>query len=162
VDGWPRSTPGVASCNSSPSRRHSAIVTDDSMPGDAQVLVHANLGEDRPKGVRRVVAGLRRPLTDRRQPLQPARHQQIDPKLGRFLSKNLAGYLIPVQADVPDLDASFIEDEVDVHANLLGAKGIGELTAVGVGAAIANAVFHATGTRVRELPITPEALLPPP
>jgi xanthine dehydrogenase YagR molybdenum-binding subunit len=85
---------------------------------------------------------------------------EMDPDLGRFLSKNLAGYLVPVQADVPELDASFIEDEVDLHASPLGAKGIGELPAVGVGAAIANAVFHATGLRVRELPITPEALLP--
>jgi xanthine dehydrogenase YagR molybdenum-binding subunit len=86
-------------------------------------------------------------------------HSEMDAGLGRFLSKNLAGYLVPVQADVPDLDVSFIEDEVDERASLLGAKGVGELSAVGVGAAVANAVFHATGTRVRELPITPEALL---
>jgi len=85
----------------------------------------------------------------------------VDAELGRFVSKNLAGYLVPVSADVPDLDASFIEDEVDEHASLLGAKGVGELGAVGAGPAIANAVFHATGVRVRDLPIRPEALLQP-
>ncbi|MDQ6774073.1 MAG: xanthine dehydrogenase family protein molybdopterin-binding subunit [Candidatus Dormibacteraeota bacterium] len=84
---------------------------------------------------------------------------EMDPGLGRFLSKNLAGYLVPVSADVPELDASFIEDEYDPHAGALGAKGIGELGAVGVGPAIANAVFHATGVRVRELPIRPEMLM---
>lgn len=84
---------------------------------------------------------------------------EVDQNLGRFVSKNLAGYLVPVSADVPPLDASFIEDEVDEAASLLGAKGIGELGAVGVGPAIANAVHHATGVRVRDLPIRPETLL---
>lgn len=81
-----------------------------------------------------------------------------EPHLGRWVAKNLAGYLLPVNADVPDLSVSFV-DEYDEHAGALGAKGIGELGAVGVSAAIANAVHHATGTRVRDLPITPEALL---
>lgn len=84
---------------------------------------------------------------------------ETDLHLGRFLSKNLAGYLVPVNADVPDLDVSFIEDEVDPHAGRIGGKGVGELGAVGVGAAIANAIFHATGVRVRELPVRPEMLL---
>ncbi|HUA45707.1 MAG TPA: xanthine dehydrogenase family protein molybdopterin-binding subunit [Solirubrobacteraceae bacterium] len=83
----------------------------------------------------------------------------IDLNLGRFISKNLAGYLVPVNADVPELDASFIEDEVDEIASPLGAKGIGELGAVGAAPAIANAVYHATGVRIRELPIRPEMLL---
>ena len=81
----------------------------------------------------------------------------MDHKLGRYLSKNLAGYLLPVNADVPDIDVSFVE-EIDVHASAIGARGIGELGATGVGAAIANAVFHATGLRVRELPVRPEHL----
>jgi xanthine dehydrogenase YagR molybdenum-binding subunit len=81
-----------------------------------------------------------------------------DPGLGRFLSKNLSGYLVPVNADVPEIDASFVE-EFDPHASPLGARGIGELGAIGVGPAIANAVFHATGVRVREVPIRPEHLL---
>lgn len=76
----------------------------------------------------------------------------FEPALGRFRSKNLAGYLIPCNADVGDIDVSFVDDH-DFHASPLGAKGIGELGAVGVSAAIANAVFHATGRRVRELPI---------
>jgi xanthine dehydrogenase YagR molybdenum-binding subunit len=82
----------------------------------------------------------------------------MDHRLGRFLSKNLCGYLVPVNADVPDLDVAFVEEH-DTIANPIGARGIGELGAIGVGAAIANAVFHATGVRVRELPIRPEHLL---
>ncbi|WP_205787365.1 xanthine dehydrogenase family protein molybdopterin-binding subunit [Specibacter cremeus] len=84
----------------------------------------------------------------------------LEPQLGRFLSKNMAGYLVPVCADIGDIDVSFIEDP-DTDASPLGAKGIGELGAVGVSAAIANAVFHATGIRVRDLPISIERLLNP-
>jgi xanthine dehydrogenase YagR molybdenum-binding subunit len=76
----------------------------------------------------------------------------FEPNLGRFLSKNLAGYIIPGNADIGEIDVHFVEDH-DPHATPLGAKGIGELGAVGVSAAVANAVFHATGTRVRDLPI---------
>jgi xanthine dehydrogenase YagR molybdenum-binding subunit len=79
----------------------------------------------------------------------------FEPTLGRFLSKNLAGYIIPSNADIGDIDVSFVDD----HASPLGAKGIGELGAVGVAAAIANAAFHATGVRVRDLPITIDRLL---
>ena len=80
-----------------------------------------------------------------------------DETLGRYLSKNLAGYLVPVNADVPALEAHFV-DEVDRHASPIGARGIGELAGTGIGAAIANAVYHATGKRIRELPIRPEML----
>jgi xanthine dehydrogenase YagR molybdenum-binding subunit len=76
----------------------------------------------------------------------------FEPNLGRFLSKNLAGYIIPGNADIGKIDVQFVDDH-DPHATPLGAKGIGELGAVGVSAAVANAVFHATGTRVRDLPI---------
>jgi xanthine dehydrogenase YagR molybdenum-binding subunit len=85
-------------------------------------------------------------------------HSAMDHRLGRFLSKNLAGYLVPVNADVADIDVSFVEEH-DPEINPVGARGIGELGAIGVGAAIANAVFHATGVRVRELPVRPEMLL---
>ncbi len=81
-----------------------------------------------------------------------------DPRNGRVVNANLADYLVPVNADVPDLDAFYVEEE-DAHANPLGAKGLAELSLVGVAAAVANAVYHATGKRVRELPITPEKLL---
>jgi xanthine dehydrogenase YagR molybdenum-binding subunit len=83
---------------------------------------------------------------------------EMDRTLGRYLSKNLAGYLLPVNADMGSVDVSFV-DEVDPHASTIGARGIGELGAVGVGPAIANAVWHATGVRVREVPIRPEMLL---
>lgn len=85
-------------------------------------------------------------------------HSQLDPALGRYLSKNFAGYLVPVSLDIPDLEVEFV-DEFDPHASALGARGIGELGSTGVAAAIANAVFHATGVRVRDLPIRPEQLL---
>lgn len=83
---------------------------------------------------------------------------ETDRRLGRFLAKNLTGYLVPVNADAPTPEVLFV-DEDDPNASAIGARGIGELSAVGVGAAIANAVHHATGVRVRELPITPEHLL---
>jgi xanthine dehydrogenase YagR molybdenum-binding subunit len=86
---------------------------------------------------------------------------QHEPTLGRFLSKNLAGVAIPVNADIPsDITIHFV-DEVDEHASPIGGKGIGELPATGVAAAVANAVFHATGKRIRELPITPDKLVDP-
>jgi xanthine dehydrogenase YagR molybdenum-binding subunit len=82
-----------------------------------------------------------------------------DERHGRWLSKNLAGVALPVNADIPsDIDVAFI-DEVDEHAGPIGGKGIGELGATGVDAAVADAVFHATGKRIRELPITPDKLL---
>ncbi|MGH3881828.1 MAG: xanthine dehydrogenase family protein molybdopterin-binding subunit [Pseudonocardiaceae bacterium] len=82
----------------------------------------------------------------------------FDSHLGRFVSKNLAGYLVPVNADIGEIDVSFVDDH-DPHACPIGAKGIGELGAVGVSAAITNAVFHATGVRVRDLPIPIKGLL---
>ena len=78
-----------------------------------------------------------------------------EPDLGRWLSPDLAGVALPVNADIPPaIDIAFI-DEFDAQAGPLGAKGIGELSATGVAAAVANAVFDATGKRIRELPITP-------
>jgi xanthine dehydrogenase YagR molybdenum-binding subunit len=86
-----------------------------------------------------------------------ASHQ--DGRFGRWLSKNLSGVAIPVNADIPGhIDVAFV-DEVDEHASPIGGKGIGELGATGVDAAVADAVFHATGKRIRELPITPEKII---
>jgi xanthine dehydrogenase YagR molybdenum-binding subunit len=82
----------------------------------------------------------------------------MDHALGRFMTHNLADYHIPVHADVHDIDVLFVEERDDV-VNPLGAKGLGEIGIVGVAAAIGNAVYHATGTRVRELPITLDRLL---
>jgi xanthine dehydrogenase YagR molybdenum-binding subunit len=83
----------------------------------------------------------------------------FEPSLARFLSKNLAGVAIPVNADIPsDITVHFVE-EVDEKAGPIGGKGIGELGATGIAAAVANAVFHATGKRIRDLPITPEKLV---
>jgi xanthine dehydrogenase YagR molybdenum-binding subunit len=81
-----------------------------------------------------------------------------DPVLARFLSRNYSGYLVPANADIPELDVLFTGD-FDEEASLLGAKGLGELTGVSVAPAIANAVYHATGKRVRDLPVTVEKLL---
>jgi xanthine dehydrogenase YagR molybdenum-binding subunit len=85
-------------------------------------------------------------------------HTLVDRELGRILTPNLSGYLVPVHADVPDIDVVFV-DKADPGANPLGVRGMGELACNGATAAIANAVFHATGRRVRDLPITPDALL---
>jgi xanthine dehydrogenase YagR molybdenum-binding subunit len=82
----------------------------------------------------------------------------LDPKRGRFMTHDLAEYHIPVNADVPDLQVFFVPEE-DSIVNPLGVKGLGEIGIVGVAAAIANAVFHATGRRVRSLPITLDKLL---
>jgi xanthine dehydrogenase YagR molybdenum-binding subunit len=82
----------------------------------------------------------------------------MDHALGRFMTHNLTDYHIPVHADVHDIDVLFVEERDDV-VNPLGAKGLGEIGIVGVAAAIGNAVYHATGTRVRELPITLDRLL---
>ena len=70
----------------------------------------------------------------------------------------MADYLVPVNLDTLQLEAHFVE-EADPHVNPLGVKGLGEIALVGIAPAIANAVFHATGKRVRELPILIENLL---
>jgi xanthine dehydrogenase YagR molybdenum-binding subunit len=85
-------------------------------------------------------------------------HTLIDPKLGRIMNADLAEYHLPVNLDVPNLDVIFI-DEHDPHINPLGAKGIGEISITGVAAAIANAVYHATGKRIRDLPITIDKIM---
>jgi xanthine dehydrogenase YagR molybdenum-binding subunit len=77
----------------------------------------------------------------------------IDHAFGRFMNHNLAEYHVPVNADVHDIDVIFVEEQ-DHIVNPLGVKGLGEIGIVGVAAAIANAVYHATGKRVRDLPIT--------
>ncbi|MFC3608731.1 xanthine dehydrogenase family protein molybdopterin-binding subunit [Stutzerimonas tarimensis] len=82
----------------------------------------------------------------------------IDHNLGRYMNHNLSEYHIPVNADIPDMEVFFVEEQDDV-VNPLGSKGVGEIGIVGVAAAVANAIFNATGTRVRDLPITLDKLL---
>jgi xanthine dehydrogenase YagR molybdenum-binding subunit len=83
---------------------------------------------------------------------------KLDPRFGEYVNHDLAGYHVAVNADVPSIEAGWI-DEVDEHVNPMGAKGIGEIGIVGTAAAVANAVYDATGVRVRDLPITPAKLV---
>lgn len=86
-------------------------------------------------------------------------HSVLDPRNGRVTNANLAEYAIPVHADAPPvMDVIFVEEH-DPHVNPLGVKGLGEFPIVGVAAAVTNAVCHATGKRIRELPVTPDKLL---
>jgi xanthine dehydrogenase YagR molybdenum-binding subunit len=80
-----------------------------------------------------------------------------DHRLGRIVNANFAEYHVPVHADVHDIEVIFV-DEPDELINPLGIKGLGEIGIVGVAAAVANAVYHATGKRVRDLPITLDKL----
>jgi xanthine dehydrogenase YagR molybdenum-binding subunit len=93
--------------------------------------------------------------------ISSALHEEalVEPRSGAFLNRDLAGYLVPVHADIGNIDAVLLEG-FDPHANVLGAKGVGELGNCGANAAVANAVFNATGVRVRDFPITIEKLLP--
>jgi xanthine dehydrogenase YagR molybdenum-binding subunit len=81
-----------------------------------------------------------------------------DHRFGRIMNANIAEYHVPVNADIHDIKVIFV-DEPDEIINPLGIKGLGEIGLVGVAAAIANAVYHATGKRVRDLPITLDKLL---
>jgi xanthine dehydrogenase YagR molybdenum-binding subunit len=92
--------------------------------------------------------------------LSMALHEEsvMDPRFGDYVNHDFASYHIAVNADVGAIEAHWIEEE-DPHLNPMGAKGIGEIGIVGTAAAIANAVHHATGVRVRELPITLDKLL---
>ena len=83
---------------------------------------------------------------------------ETDPASGQFINRNYSGYLVPTNADIPELDVLFVGG-FDEEASPLGTKGLGELTAVSVAPAIANAVYHATGKRIRDLPVTVEKLL---
>ncbi|RYE42154.1 MAG: xanthine dehydrogenase family protein molybdopterin-binding subunit, partial [Hyphomicrobiales bacterium] len=81
-----------------------------------------------------------------------------DHRIGRFMNHNYAEYHVPVQADIHDIDVIFV-DEPDAEVTPLGVKGLGEIGIVGTAAAVANAIYHATGKRVRSLPITIDKLL---
>ncbi len=96
-----------------------------------------------------IVMGLGMALTE---------HTVYDHRTGRPVTDNLADYAVAVNADVPAIDVHFI-NKPDPEINALGCRGIGEMAVTGVAAAVANAVYHATGKRIRDLPITPDKLL---
>ncbi len=85
---------------------------------------------------------------------------QCDHRLGRFMNHNLAEYHLSVNADIHDIDVLFVEED-DRIVSRLGAKGVGEIGIVGVAAAVCNAIYHATGRRVRSTPITPDKVMAP-
>src|SRR5262249_481977 len=83
----------------------------------------------------------------------------LDPRYGNFVNHDLAEYHVPVNADIPQIEAIFLEEHDD-KGNPLGVKGIGELGNCGAGAAVANEVYNATGVRVGDYPLTLDKLLP--
>ncbi len=85
---------------------------------------------------------------------------KLDHALGRFMNHNLSEYHVPVNADIHDIDVLFVEED-DRVVSRIGAKGVGEIGLVGVAAAVCNAIFHATGRRVRSLPMTPDKVMRP-
>ncbi|SED40712.1 xanthine dehydrogenase YagR molybdenum-binding subunit [Rhizobiales bacterium GAS188] len=91
-----------------------------------------------------------------------ALHEQavMDPRSGRLMNPNLGEYHVPVNADIPSLEAILVEEN-DAHVNALGIKGVGEIGITGSAGAVANAVWHATGIRVRRFPITLDRLIEP-
>ncbi|RZK23527.1 MAG: xanthine dehydrogenase family protein molybdopterin-binding subunit [Hymenobacter sp.] len=81
-----------------------------------------------------------------------------DTNYSRYTNADLASYHVPVNADIPDMTVEFVEEH-DPYINAMGVKGIGEIAMVGVAAAVANAVYHATGKRLRDLPLTPDKVM---
>jgi xanthine dehydrogenase YagR molybdenum-binding subunit len=135
----------------------------------AEIRVHADTGEIRVSRMLAVFDAGRiiNPKTARSQfvgamtmGVSMALHEQsvIDPQFGHVVNHDFAEYHIPVHADIAEIDAYWLDGH-DPRANPMGSKGIGELGITGAAAAIANAVYHATGIRCRELPITADKLL---
>ncbi|WP_082522143.1 xanthine dehydrogenase family protein molybdopterin-binding subunit [Ramlibacter sp. Leaf400] len=94
--------------------------------------------------------------------ISQALHEEThtDHRLGRFMNHNLAEYHVPVNADVHDIDVLFVQED-DRVVSRIGAKGVGEIGILGVAAAISNAIFHATGRRLRTTPMSPDKVMAP-
>ncbi|RYZ14735.1 MAG: xanthine dehydrogenase family protein molybdopterin-binding subunit, partial [Sphingobacteriales bacterium] len=92
--------------------------------------------------------------------MSKALHEEtiLDARLGKYMNQNLGEYHIPVHADIPEMDVIFV-DEKDDLINELGVKGVGEIGLVAIPAAVANAIYHATGKRIHDLPIHFDKLL---
>ncbi|MEV7140654.1 xanthine dehydrogenase family protein molybdopterin-binding subunit [Streptomyces tauricus] len=155
-------TAGTADADSPYARHafgaHFAEVTVDTVTGEVRVRrllgVYAaghilNARTARSQFIGAMTMGLGMALTE---------GSTMDAASGDFVESDLAAYHVPAHADVPDIEAHWI-DEDDPHLNPMGSKGIGEIGIVGTAAAIGNAVHHATGTRFRELPLTPDRVL---
>ena len=82
----------------------------------------------------------------------------VDHRYGRPINNNFADYHVPVNADIPAVEVLFV-DKKDPYTNPMGSKGLGEIALVGMAPAVANAVFNATGKRIRSLPITPDKVM---
>jgi xanthine dehydrogenase YagR molybdenum-binding subunit len=135
----------------------------------AEVRVHADTGEIRVSRMLAVFDAGRiiNPKTARSQfigamtmGISMALHEQsvLDPRFGHVVNHDLAEYHIPVNADIAEIEAHWLDGH-DPHTNPMGSKGIGEIGITGAAAAIANATYHATAIRVRDLPITADKLL---
>lgn len=134
-----------------------------------EVRVHALTGEVRvPRHVGAFAAGrVLNPMTARSQYLGGMawglssallEKTELDPRTGIYMNRDLAEYLVPTSADIAQQTVVMVDDD-DAAVNAEGIKGLGEIGIIGVAAAVANAVFHATGVRLRDLPIRVEALL---
>jgi xanthine dehydrogenase YagR molybdenum-binding subunit len=162
-------TPLQAQVSAEPDEKRQAYATATHSAVFVEVLVDEDLGTVKVNRVVSAIAAGRviNPKTARSQILGGvvwgvgmALHEETltDHALGRPMNHNLAEYHVPVNADIGDIDVVFV-DEHDEIVNALGSKGVGEIGIVGVAAAVANAIYHATGKRVRDFPITLDKLL---
>jgi xanthine dehydrogenase YagR molybdenum-binding subunit len=166
----PRPSPGTEASADTPQEADDKTYAQHSFGAQfAQVRVNAETGEVRVSRMLGVFSAGRiiNPRLARSQliggmtmGLSMALHEEsvIDERFGHVVNQDFAGYHIAASADVADLDAVWL-DEVDERSTPMGSRGIGEIGIVGAAAAIANAVYHATGKRIRALPITPDKLI---
>ncbi|WP_064107078.1 xanthine dehydrogenase family protein molybdopterin-binding subunit [Pseudomonas fluorescens] len=162
-------TPLQAQVTAEPDAKRQACATATHSAVFVEVLVDEDLGTVKVNRVVSAIAAGRvvNPKTARSQILGGvvwgvgmALHEETltDHALGRHMNHNLAEYHMPVNADIGDIEVIFVEEHDEI-VNALGSKGVGEIGVVGVAAAVANAIYHATGKRVRDLPITLDKLL---